>query len=60
MTVTVQPPDKEENNHLHQVTVEIEITPGKCTIQMRIVKWACLQGETSHKAEVLISPNIKQ
>lgn len=60
MTVTIQPPDKEENNHLHHVTLEMEIIQGKYATQLRVVKWACLQGETSCKAEVPILPNIKQ
>lgn len=29
MTVTIQPPDKEENNHLHHVTLEMEIIQEK-------------------------------
>jgi len=59
MTITIQPPDKEENNCLHQVTLEVEIIQGKYTTQLRIVKWACLQGETSYKAGLPTLPNIK-
>lgn len=54
MTISVWPPDKEQYNHLHHVPFKMEIVQGKYASQQRIIRWACLQGETSYKAEVPI------